>query len=82
MVTDPIGARPPRTAPSTLLLKAAVVIPDVFIASLLWLVIGAALPVTIGFGLTVVGIALGALLAAGLGEDAVVRVLYREHPGA
>ena len=65
-----------------MLLKAAVVIPDVFIASLLWLVIGAALPVTIGLGLTVVGIALGALLAAGLGEDAVVRVLYREHPGA
>ena len=81
-MTDPLGARPPRPAPHGLLLKAAVVIPDVLIASLLWLVIGAALPVTIGFGLTVVGIALGALLAAGLGEDAVVRVLYREHPGA
>ena len=76
-VADPLAARPPRRALNGLLLKAAVVIPDVLISSLLWLVIVAALPVTIGFGLTVVGIALGALLAAGLGEDAVVRVLYR-----
>ena len=76
-MTDPLGARPPRPAPNGLLLKAAVVIPDVLISSLLWLVIVAALPVTVGFALTVVGIALGALLAAGLGEDAVVRVLYR-----
>ena len=60
-----------------MLLKAAVVIPDVLIGSLLWLVIIAALPVTVGFVVTVAGIALGALLAAGLGEDAVVRVLYR-----
>jgi hypothetical protein len=60
-----------------LLLKAAVVIPDVLISSLLWLVIIAALPTAVGFAVTAVGIALGALLAAGLGEDAVVRVLYR-----
>lgn len=78
-MTDPLGARPRRPAPAPhgLLLKAAVVIPDVLISSLLWLVIIAALPVTVGFVVTVVGIALGALLAAGLGEDAVVRVLYR-----
>ena len=76
-MSDLITTGPARSRCWGLLLKAAVVIPDVFIASLLWLVIGAALPVTIGFGLTVVGIALGALLAAGLGEDAVVRVLYR-----
>lgn len=75
-MTDPLGARPPRPAPNGLLLKAAVVILDVLISSLLWLVIVAALPVTAGFALTVVGIALGALLAAGIGEDAVVRVLY------
>lgn len=76
-MTDPLGARPPRPAPHGLLLKAAVVIPDVLISSLLWLVIVAALPVTVGFAVTAVGVALVALLAAGLGEDAVVRVLYR-----
>lgn len=76
-MTDPLGARPPRPEPNGLLLKAAVVIPEVLISSLLWLVIVAALPVTVGFSVTVVGIALGALLAAGLGEDAVARVLYR-----
>ena len=76
-MTDPLGARPPRPAPSGLLLKAAVVVPEVLISCLLWLVIIAALPVTVGFVVTVVGIALGALLAAGLGEEAVVRVLYR-----
>lgn len=76
-MTDPLGARPRRPAPNGLLLKAAVVIPDVLISSLLWLAIIAALPVTVGFAVTVLGIALGALLAAGLGEDTVVRVLYR-----
>ncbi len=76
-MNHPLGARPPRPAPSGLLLKAAVVIPDVLISSLLWLVLIAALPTTVGFVVTVVRIALGALLAAGLGEDAVVRVLYR-----
>jgi hypothetical protein len=75
-MTDPLGARP-RPAPHGLLLKAALVIPDVLIASLLWLMIIAALPVTAGFVVTAVGIALGALFAAGLGEDAAVRVLYR-----
>ena len=76
-MTDPLGARPPRPASNGLLLKAAIVIPDVLISSLLWLVIIAALPVTVGFAVTAVGIALGALLAAGLGEDVVVQVLYR-----
>ena len=76
-MSDPLGARPPRPAPRGLLLKAAVVIPDVIISSLLWLVMIAALPTTVGLAVTLVGIALGALLAAGLGEDAVVRVLYR-----
>ena len=76
-MTDPLGARPRRPAPHGLLLKAGVVIPDVLISSLLWLVIIAALPTAVGFAVTAVGIALGALLAAGLGEDAVVRVLYR-----
>lgn len=76
-MTDPLGARPRRPAPNGLLLKAAVVLPDVLISSLLWLVIIAALPVTVGFAVTVVGIALGALLAAGLGEETVVRILYR-----
>ena len=76
-MTYPIGAQPPRPAPNALLLKAAVVIPDVIISSLLWPVIIAALPTAVGFAVTALGIALGALLAAGLGEDTVVRVLYR-----
>lgn len=76
-MTDPLGARSPRPAPHGVLLKAAVLIPDVLISSLLWLVVVAALPVTVGFAFTVIGIALGALLAAGLGEDPVVRILYR-----
>lgn len=76
-MTDPLGARPRRPAPNGLLLKAAVVIPDVLISSLLWLVIIAALPTTVGFPVALAGSALGAMLAAGLGEDAVVRILYR-----
>ena len=76
-MTDPVGPRAPRPPTRALLLKAAVVIPDVLISTLLWLAIVAALPVTLGFALTVVGITFGALLAAGLGEDTTVRVLYR-----
>ena len=76
-MNDPIGARQPRHSSNGLLLKAAVVIPDVLISSLLWLVIIAALPPAAGLALLIAGGTLGALLAAGLGEDAAVRVLYR-----
>ena len=76
-MTEPLGTRPPRPATSGLLLKAVVVVPDVIISNLLWLVILAALPTTFGLAVTVVGIALGAVLAAGLGEDTAVLVLYR-----
>ena len=38
-MNDPITTQRPRPAASGLLLKAAVVIPDVIISSLLWLVI-------------------------------------------
>ena len=60
-MTDPIAARPPRPAPSSLLLKAAVVLPDVAIATLLWLVIIAALPPAVSFGVTLAGLTLAAL---------------------
>lgn len=60
-----------------LLLKAAVVIPDLVIASLLWLVILALLPPVVGFMVTVLSVTLAALVAAGLGEDAMVWALYR-----
>lgn len=78
-MTDPIAARPPRPAPNSLLLKAAVVVPDVAIAiaTLLWLVIIAALPPAVGFGATLAGLTLAAILAAGHGEDVTVRLLYR-----
>lgn len=76
-MTDPTPARRPRHDARGLLLKAAVVIPDVISSSLLWLVFIAALPPSVGFLVTAVGIAVGALLAAGLGEDTGVRILSR-----
>lgn len=76
-MTNPITTTPPRSKAFGLLLKAAVVIPDLIIASLLWLVIIALLPPTIGFMVAALGITLAALITAGIGEDAIVRVLYR-----
>ncbi|MBK8462835.1 MAG: hypothetical protein IPL36_07345 [Nigerium sp.] len=74
---DQIAPRRPQQATSGLLLKAAVVIPDVIISSLLWLVMVAALPPIVGLALTVLGLVIGPLLAAGLGEDTAVRLLFR-----
>lgn len=76
-MTHPTTTHRTRAATTGLLLKAAVVISDVIISSLLWLVIVAALPPAVGFALTVVGAVIGALLAAGLGEDVAVLLLYR-----
>lgn len=76
-MTEPIAARQRRTAPGGRLLKAAVVIPDIIISSLLWLVIIAALPPATGLGLTLAGLTAAAVLAAGLAEDTTVRLLYR-----
>ncbi len=76
-MSDPITTVPPRANALGVLLKAAVVIPDLIIASLLWLVIIALLPPVAGFVLTVGGLIFSAVLAAGLGEDLTVRVLYR-----
>ena len=61
--------QPSRTRRDTrgLLLKAAVVFPDVIISSLLWLMLIAALPPPAGFGVTVLGVTIAAVLAAGLG---------------
>ena len=47
---------PPRIPSRSLLLKAAVVIPDLIIASLLWLMIFTLLPPAIGVVTTVLGI--------------------------
>ena len=76
-MSDSITTRRARSRWRGLLLKSAVVIPDLIIASLLWLVIIALLPPVAGFVLTVGGLVMGAALAAGLGEDLTVRVLYR-----
>ena len=76
-MSDPITTSPARSRWKGLLLKAAVVIPDLIIASLLWLVIIALLPPVAGFVLTVGGLVFAVVLAAGLGEDLIVRVLYR-----
>lgn len=76
-MSDPITTIPARARWKGPLLKAAVVIPDLIIASLLWLVIIALLPPVAGFMLTVGGLILAMVLAAGLGEDLTVRVLYR-----
>lgn len=76
-MSDPITTSPARTRWKGPLLKAAVVIPDLIIASLLWLVIIALLPPVAGFVLTVGGLIFAVVLAAGLGEDLTVRVLYR-----
>ncbi|WP_028707508.1 hypothetical protein [Propionicicella superfundia] len=76
-MTYPISTDRPRTVLRSLLLKAAVVVPDVLISSLLWLLIIAALPPVVGFVLAVGGLVIGAVLAAGLGEDTAVRFLYR-----
>lgn len=59
-----------------LLLKAAVVVPDVIISSLIGLVIIAALPAAGGFSVIAAGAVIAALLTAGLGEDTAVRILY------
>ena len=75
-MNDPKAHHRPA-ATSGLLLKAAVVVPDVIISSLLWLVIVAVLPPAVGFSLTVAGVVICALIAAGLGEDTAVRLLYR-----
>lgn len=76
-MTHPTTTHRTRAATTGLLLKAAVVIPDVIISSLLWLVIVAALPPAVGFALAVVGLVIGALLAAGVGEDTAVLLLFR-----
>ena len=81
-MSDPITTRPARNRCWGLLLKAAVVIPDLIIASLLWLVIIALLPPGAGFVLMVGGLIFAVVLAAGLGEDLTVRVLYRARRAA
>ncbi len=76
-MSDPITTSPATSRWKGHLLKAAVVIPDLIIASLLWLVIIALLPPVAGFALTVGGLIFAMVLAAGLGEDLTVRALYR-----
>ena len=68
--------RPARRDSRGLLLKTAIVAPDVISSSLIGLVIIAALPPAVGFGVTTALVAVGAVLAAGLGENTAVRILY------
>lgn len=76
-MSHPIPTTPAASRSRGLLLKAAVVIPDLIIASMLWLVILALLPPAMAFILGALGITVMALVGAGLGEDAIVRILYR-----
>ena len=56
-------------------MKTAAALPHLIIASLLWLVFIAALPPTIGAGVTVVGVSSLVLLAVGFAEGPAVRIL-------
>jgi hypothetical protein len=58
-------------------LKTAVVVPNVLIATMLWIILLAALPSPLGTLTALAGIANAVLLAAGVGEDQIVLVLYR-----
>jgi hypothetical protein len=57
------------------LIKTAAALPHLIIASLLWLVLIAALPPTIGEGVTALGASLLALLVGGVAEGLAVRSL-------
>jgi hypothetical protein len=57
------------------LIKTAAALPHLIIASLLWLVFIAALPPTIGVGVTVLGAFVLVLLAVGVAEGLAVRIL-------
>ena len=72
-----IGERETRPDSRGVLLKTAAVAPDVIISSLIGLVLIAALPPAVGFGVTVTAVALAAVLAADLAENTAVRVLHR-----
>lgn len=71
-----IVARPTSSRSNGLRLKFAVVVPDMIISSLIWLVLIAALPPAVAFGVTAAAVAVATVLAAGLGENTAVRILY------
>jgi hypothetical protein len=70
----PTSAPPGRDVKGALI-KTAAALPHLIIASLLWLVFLAALPPTIGVGVTVLGASVLALLALGVAEGLAVRIL-------
>jgi hypothetical protein len=73
-----VTAMKPFSAPRDVkgaLIKTAAALPHLIIASLLWLVFLAALPPTIGVGITVLGASVLVLLAAGVAEGLAVRIL-------
>jgi hypothetical protein len=70
----PTSAPPGRDVKGALI-KTAAALPHLIIASLLWLVLIAALPPTIGVGVTVLGASLLVLLALGVAEGLAVRIL-------
>ena len=70
------GTRAGRADWRGLMLKTAVVLPDVIISSLMGLVVVAALPPVIGLCIIAAWMAASACLAAGLGEAELVRILH------
>ena len=75
-----VAAIKPNSAPpgqdlKGALIKTAAALPHLIIASLLWLVLIAALPRTIGVGVTVLGASVLILLAVGVAESLAVRIL-------
>ncbi|MHB1009967.1 MAG: hypothetical protein ACYC1E_12175 [Propionibacteriaceae bacterium] len=68
--------RQTHSDPRGVLLKAAGVVPDVIIGSLIGLAIVAALPPAVGFGVTIAGVSVAAVLAAGFAENSAVRFLH------
>jgi hypothetical protein len=70
----PTSAPPGRDVKGALI-KTAAALPHLIIASLLWLVFIAALPPTIGEGVTVLGASVLVLLAVGVAEGLAVHIL-------
>jgi hypothetical protein len=75
MTTMKPTSAPPGRDVKGALIKTAAALPHLIIASLLWLVFIAALPPTIGEGVTVLGASVLVLLAVGVAEGLAVHIL-------
>jgi hypothetical protein len=70
-----LTSAPPGRDVKGAVIKTAAALPHLIIASLLWLVFIAALPPTLGVGVTVLGASVLASLAVGVAEGPAVRIL-------